>query len=186
MMIQDYSNWHQYLRDTSIHLLNFHDSLWKLSKDQTSFDKKIITDASEVNTLNFKVLLGSSIEYATRALCLSRQIDILLPPKVQKSKFGDFNIINVSAKTNPWLQKLFDEYEVKTVDDINTKNFFTCLNLLRQTFADEEDSLKIVDCIDSWRQMHRNTDAHISLKIHSLDLYDKIRTPFNALLSLVK
>ncbi|MCM3527862.1 hypothetical protein M4D56_01970 [Cytobacillus oceanisediminis] len=185
---QDISEWHEDLKYLAIRLVK-DEGIWKYDGQNESF---IVENDMEGLKLpqRFKIISNVGLEILTKAVCIKRSIDIFRPQNATVNQNSPFGVAGVVASKNPWLQSMVQTHGYQHLGDINTIEFYQCINLLKNNLQQAvtlKNYDKLMDDINEWRKFHRNTEVHLSLPLMFTNEYENtLRELYNGLLEIYK
>ncbi|MCM3724285.1 hypothetical protein M3226_01030 [Neobacillus cucumis] len=181
---QNISEWHEDLKYLAIRLVK-DEGIWK-------YEKGIFNPGEDMEVLKlpqkFKIISNVGLEILTKSVCIKRHIDIFKSQKGPITQNSPFGIVGVVAPNNPWLQSIIQTYGYQHLGDINTVEFFHCIDKLKQNLqmtVTHKNYDNLMNDINKWRQFHRNTEVHLSLPLMITHDYEtKLRELYNGLLEV--
>lgn len=156
MIIIEYSNWPERLRRAALDLIK-HEGLWNFDEEHQKLS--LCNDIESLDSVvRLKVVGSVALEFLTKALCLSRQIDILKQQNQSVRNNSPYKIFGVTSAGNQWLLGRFATHSVSSIADLCTVSFSECIQALRSDLSLTE----LLNDLDDWRSVHRNVDCHFS------------------------
>ncbi|MFJ8262362.1 hypothetical protein ACIQ4I_10440 [Rummeliibacillus sp. NPDC094406] len=185
---QNISFWHEDLKKLAINLV-IDENLWAYDEQNGIFNHG--KDMEELNIpQKFKIISNVGLEILTKSVCIKRNIDIFKEQSYSVKQYSPFGVAGVIAPQNPWLESIIQKYKYTHMGEINTVEFFHCLNKLKKNLEQTEGNKKynnLIDEVDRWRKFHRNTEVHLSLPLMFTSEYEtRLRKLYNALLEIYK
>lgn len=184
----DMSEWADKLYHSAIRLVTTLD-IWieDPTASRTVLIKKPNPLLNHPNSPAFRVVAAVGLEYAVKALCVARHIDIF---KTRKATVGPYDM-PIEADRNPWLASIFSTKGYKVLGHIDTVPFHECIKRLRDNLKSDPPPAHLgiahstlLNDVQTWKDNHRNRDCHVALPAYLVDQYDGLLRTYNQLLTL--